>query len=294
MQGFFRGSAVALVTPFTEDGVNYDALEELLGFQIANGTDAVVLLGTTGEAATMTEEEKLSALAFAKDFLAGRCLLIAGAGGNCTKSVLSFAEKAAPLSDGLLAVTPYYNKCTQAGLVSYYREICDAAGIPVIAYNVPSRTGVNILPMTMGEISCLPLIAGIKEASGDMAQVIETLQAIGTGCDLFSGDDLLNLPILCCGGKGVISVVANLMPAAVKSLCTAVASEDLAEAKRQADALYPLCRTCFAEVNPIPVKAALSKMGFAVGDPRPPLTPLTPDHLSSLLFAMHACGLETV
>ncbi len=293
MKGFLQGSATAIVTPFTADGVNFDAFGKMIDYQIANGTDALVVLGTTGEPATMTEEEKVAAMRFAVKYAKGRTKLIFGAGSNCTANAVEASRRAEVLgADGILAVTPYYNKCTQGGLITYYREICSAVQVPVIAYNVPGRTGVNILPETMARIAEIPNMAGIKEASGNMAQVMETARPIRGKCDLYSGEDALNLPILAAGGKAVISVVSNLAPKLVKQLASAVLKGDLAEANRLGDLLLPLSKACFAEVNPIPVKAGMKLLGFEAGDPRAPLTPLESEHLPPLREAMALCGLE--
>ena len=195
-------------------------------------------------------------------------------------------------ADGILAVTPYYNKCTQNGLVAYYKAIAEATKLPVICYNVPGRTGVNILPETMAKIAGIPNIAGIKEASGNMAQVLETARLIRGKCDLYSGEDALNLPILCAGGTAVISVVSNLAPKAVKQLVSAVEACDLALANAVNDRLAPLSKACFIEVNPIPAKAGMQMLGFAAGEPRAPLTPLEEAHAETLRAALRTFGLE--
>ena len=293
MTGFLKGSATAMITPFTADGVNFGALGKMIDYQIENGTDALVILGTTGEPATMTGEEKAAVMQFAVKHAKGRTKLLFGTGSNCTAKAVEASKRAEGLgADGILAVTPYYNKCTQAGLVAYYREICSAVHIPVIAYNVPGRTGVNILPETMAKIAEIPNMAGIKEASGNMAQVMETARLIRGKCDLYSGEDALNLPILAAGGTAVISVVSNLAPKLEKQLTSAVLSGNLAEANKLGDLLLPLSKACFTEVNPIPVKAGMNLLGFEAGVPRAPLTPLEEGHLGQLQDAMKLCGLE--
>ena len=293
MIGFLKGSATAMITPFTEDGVNFEAFGKMIEYQIAAGTDALVVLGTTGEPATMTDEEKEAVMRCAAAQCAGRVKLIFGTGGNNTKKAVEMTRLAEQCgADGILAVTPYYNKCTQKGLIEYYKAICGATALPVICYNVPSRTGVNILPETMAQIAEIPNMAGIKEASGNMAQVLETARLIRGRCDLYSGEDALNLPILCAGGAAVISVVSNLAPAAVKRLVSAVAACDLAQANAVNDELAPLAKACFTEVNPIPVKAGMNLLGFAAGIPRPPLTPIEEAHIPPLRSAMAALGLE--
>lgn len=189
---------------------------------------------------------------------------------------------------------PYYNKCTQNGLYAYYKAICEAVNIPVVCYNVPSRTGVNLLPATMERLAEIPNIAGIKEASGDMAQVLDTARRIRGKCDLYSGEDALNLPILCAGGTAVISVVSNLVPAGVKALVSAVERQDLERANRLNDALFPLVKACFCEVNPIPVKAGMNLLGFRAGAPRSPLTEVEEEHLELLKKALKAYGAKVI
>lgn len=294
MTGFLKGSATAMITPFTENGINFDAFGKMIEYQIAGGTDALVVLGTTGEPATMTEEERESLMRYAKEKIAGRCKLIFGTGSNDTARAVKASEKAAKLgADGVLAVTPYYNKCTQKGLVAYYRAIAEA-GVPVICYNVPSRTGVNILPDTMAKISEIPLVAGLKDACGNMSQTMETARLIRGKCDLYSGEDALNLPILCAGGTAVISVVSNLAPAGVKALVSAVEEGDLKRANELSDRLLPLTKACFVEVNPIPVKRGMALLGFDAGEPRSPLTPLEEGHEPLLKGAMKEYGLKVI
>ncbi len=293
MTGFLKGSATAMITPFAKDGVNLDAFAALVEYQIAGGTDALVVLGTTGEPATMSEEEKLELMRFARQITPKNVKLIFGTGSNCTEKAIAMSQTAQDLgADGILAVTPYYNKCTQRGLYEYYKTICEAVTLPVIAYNVPGRTGVNIAPETAAAIAEIPNLAGIKEASGNMAQVMETARRIRGKCDLYSGEDALNLPILCAGGTAVISVVSNLAPRAVKDLCTAVEKGDLPRANEINDGLLSLAAACFSEVNPIPVKAGSNLLGFEAGLPRAPLTEIEPQHLQQLKAAMIACGLK--
>lgn len=293
MTGFLRGSATALITPFTETGVNFHSLEKLISHQIENGTDALVVLGTTGEPATMTEEEKESVLSFAVKQAKGRCKIIVGTGSNSTeKAVLASKKAEAAGADGVLAVTPYYNKCTQKGLVAYYRAVANAVQIPVIAYNVPSRTGVNILPETMAEIAEIPNMAGIKEASGNMLQVMEIARLIRGKCDLYSGEDALNFPILAAGGTAVISVVSNLLPKEIKNLTELVLTGDYKSALALSDRLLPVAKACFAEVNPIPVKAGANLMGFGAGVPRAPLSECEPQNVEKLKNALKEFGVK--
>lgn len=292
MTGFLRGVATALITPFTEHGVNFQTLEELLFFQEQGGADAVVILGTTGEAATMSETEREEVILFARKRV-GKMKLVVGTGSNCTERAVAMSKRAEELgADGVLAVTPYYNKCTQRGLVAYYRAIAEAVSLPVIAYNVPARTGVNILPHTMSEIASIENIAGVKEASGNMAQAIETANLIRGRCDLYCGEDALNLPFLAIGATALVSVLSNLVPTDVKALTESVFRGDLPAANRISDALLPLAKACFAEVNPIPVKEGMRLLGFDVGNPRPPLTPIEPQNSAFLAAAMREYGLQ--
>lgn len=293
MKGFFHGSATALITPFTETGVNFDTLGKLIEYQIEGGTDAIVFLGTTGEPSTMSQEEKLAVMQYAVKTVNHRAKVIFGCGSNHTAKAVEAAKTAETLgADGLLAVTPYYNKCTQNGLVEYYKAICAAVSIPVIAYNVPGRTGVEIQPATMAKIAEIPNVAGIKDAGGNMSKTMETFRLIREKCDLYSGEDALNLPILACGGAGVISVLSNIAPKEVKKLCDLVRTGNVTEAIALNDKMLPLANACFVEVNPIPVKAAANLLGFNAGTPRAPLTEIEPANCEKLLNAMKNFGLE--
>ncbi len=293
MKGFFKGSGTAIITPFDENGVNYEVFGQLIEKQIAGGTDAIVFLGTTGEPSTMSFEEEHVLMEYAVKKVAGRAKVIFGCGSNNTADAVMTAKKAESYgADGLLAVTPYYNKCTQKGLVAYYKAICEAVNIPVIAYNVPGRTGVEIQPATMAQIAEIPNIAGIKDAGGNMAKTMETLRLCRDKCDVYSGEDALNFPILAVGGVGVISVLSNIVPEKVKELCTLVEENKLAEAAALNDKLLPLANACFIEVNPIPVKAAVGLLGYKVGTPRAPLTEIEPQNKEKLIAAMQNYGLE--
>ena len=295
MTGFLNGIATAMITPFSDNGVNLDELGRLIEFQIAGGVDALVILGTTGEPSTMTGYEKTEVIKYSVKKANGRVKIIVGTGSNDTKKAIAASKTAQSLgADGVLAVTPYYNKCTQEGLFGYYKEICEAVSIPVIAYNVPARTGVNILPETAERLAHIPNMAGIKEASGNMAQVCETMRRIRGKCELYSGEDALNLPILAVGGTGVISVVSNIAPELVNKVYYLVKENNLKEANEVEDKLLPLTYACFSEVNPIPVKAACNYMGFDVGTPRSPLTGLEDKNKAILLNAMKNAGLKTV
>lgn len=293
MKGFFNGSATALITPFDENGVNYEAFGEIIENQIANGTDALVFLGTTGEPSTMTFAEEHILMQYAVKKVNHRAKVIFGCGSNCTADAVMTAKAGEKFgADGLLAVTPYYNKCTQNGLVEYYRAICEAVSIPVIAYNVPGRTGVEIQPATMAKIAEIPNIAGIKDAGGNMSKTMETLRLVREKCDVYSGEDALNFPILAVGGAGVISVVSNLAPKAVKELCELVKAGDYAKAAKLNDKLLPLANACFVEVNPIPVKEGMNILGFNAGVPRAPLTQMEACNREKLRNAMLNFGLE--
>ena len=280
MVGFFKGTATAMVTPFAPDGgINFGAFAKMIEYQLANGTDALLVLGTTGEPPTMTDDEKLALMRFAVEQTRGRAKLIFGCGSNSTAHAVEMAEKAEELgADGLLAVTPYYNKCTQKGIVGYYRAICEASSLPVIAYNVPPRTGVNILPATAEALCEIPGMAGIKEACGNMEQICETMRRVRGKMDVYSGDDNLNLPILAIGGAGLISVVSNIAPKECKQVYEYMAAGDLARANELEDRLLPLIDACFTEVNPIPVKYGCDLIGLDAGLPRPPLTELEDAH----------------
>ena len=293
MVNFFRGTATAMITPFTQTGVNYDALERMIEFQIENGTDALLILGTTGEPATMTEAEKEEVMRFSVKKIAGRAKVIFGSGSNSTAHAVEASIKAEAMgADGLLAVTPYYNKCTQNGLVEYYRAIAGAVKIPVICYNVPARPGVNILPATVERIAEITNIAGIKEACGNMEQICETARRIRGKCDLYSGDDNLNLPILAIGGAGLISVSSNILPKETKQLYLLVEAGKLQEANELQDAMLPVIDELFTEVNPIPAKAAANMLGMDAGLPRGPVTELEPAHKETLRAALRTFGLN--
>ncbi|MCM1546723.1 MAG: 4-hydroxy-tetrahydrodipicolinate synthase [Clostridiales bacterium] len=294
MKGFFKGTATAMITPFFDDGgVNFEAFGKMIDYQIENGTDALVILGTTGEPSTMTDEEKVSVMEYSVKKIAGRAKIIFGSGSNCTTDAVAASKRAESLgADGLLCVTPYYNKCTQKGIVAYYKAICGAVKIPVIAYNVPARTGVNILPPAAEELSKIPNLAGIKEACGNMEQICETMRRVRPYCDVYSGDDNLNLPILAIGGAGLISVASNIAPKEVKQVYTYVAAGDLGAANELQDKLLPLIDACFTEVNPIPVKAGCDILGLNAGVPRAPLTELEDEHKKIMQSCIEKLGLK--
>lgn len=296
MTGFCSGIITAMITPFFEDGgVNLPELGRMIDYQISGGTDAVVVLGTTGEPATMTEEEKVQVIEFTVKNFKGKIKIIVGTGSNDTKKAVAASVRAEKLgADGVLVVTPYYNKCTQNGLYEYYKAVCDSVKIPVIAYNVPSRTAVNILPETAERLADIPNMAGIKEASGNMAQVVETMRRIRGKLDLYSGEDFLNLPMLAIGGAGLISVTSNIAPSLVKKMYNLVKLNKLDEANEVQDFLLPLEDACFLEVNPIPIKAAYNMLGFDAGIPRSPLTELSEENKIKLQREIDRAGLKRI
>ncbi len=269
----FTGAAVAIITPMHQDGsIHYDALRQIIEDQIARGTDAIVICGTTGECSTMTDQEQLATIKFAVDTVAHRVPVIAGAGSNDTAHGCALAAGAAASgADALLMVTPYYNKTSQAGLVAHFTAMAEAGGIPVILYNVPSRTGVNIKPETVKKLSEHPLINGIKEASGNIAQVAQIAALCGDEINIYSGNDDQVVPLLSLGGKGVISVVSNIAPTLVHDCCKAWFDGDTAEARRLQLEMLPLSDAMFCDVNPIPVKYAMNLLGWEAGKCRLPL-----------------------
>lgn len=293
MKSLFKGTGTAMITPFTEEGVDYPALEKLIEYQIAGGVDALIVLGTTGEAATLTDEEYADVAAFCIRKIAGRTKVILGTGSNCTRKAVEKSRYAQTLGvDGLLVVTPYYNKCTQNGLVKYYDDVCSAVSIPVLCYNVPARTGVNILSRTMDRIAEIPNIYGIKEACGNMEQICETARLLSGRCALYSGDDNLNLAMLSIGAQGLISVASNIAPKEVGDVARLFFAGRQAEAVALQEKLLPLIDAMFTEVNPIPVKTAASLIGIGTPYVRPPLTELEEGHRAEMIEVLRAFGLN--
>lgn len=275
-KSLFIGCGTALVTPFTEDGINFEELKRLLEFQIEQGVDSIIICGTTGESSTMSIQEKKDVIEFTVKVVNKRIPVIAGAGGNNTKEVIKLSEYAEESGvDGLLLVTPYYNKTTQAGLIAHYTEIASNVSLPIILYNVPSRTGVNIEPETCLALSKIPNIVGIKEASGNISQVAKISHLCGDNLWIYSGNDDQTLPILSLGGIGVISVLSNIMPKFVHNMVFDYLSGNFTLSKDSQIRITPLIDYLFSEVNPIPIKAALNKMGYNVGSPRLPLIPMS-------------------
>lgn len=272
----FKGVGTAIATPFGSNGVNLSAFKKLLDFQLSNSVDSIVVCGTTGEAATMSDDEKSSVISCAVDFVADRVPVIAGCGSNDTSKAISNAKLAESLGvDGLLIVTPYYNKCTQSGLISHYSKIAENVSIPIILYNVPSRTGVNIEPETCLELSKIPNIVAIKEASGNISQVAKIAALCKDNLFIYSGNDDQVLPILSLGGIGVISVLSNIKPLETHNMVASFLDGNLADSKNLQLDLLPLISALFCEVNPIPVKYALNVLGFDFGLPRLPLCELS-------------------
>ena len=287
----FRGIATAMVTPMTATGVDYDALARFIDFQLEDGINALVAVGTTGESATLTPQERKEVIRFTVERVAGRVPVIAGTGTNNTQHVLEFTKSACDDgADAVLVVTPYYNKATQSGLIAHFTAVADASDKPVILYNVPSRTGCNLLPDTVAVLAKHPNIAAIKEASGNMGQVVELAAKCGDDIAIYSGEDGITLPILSMGGQGCISVASNVVPRTMVSLADTFFRGDVAEAARMQRELWPLIHLLFCEVNPIPAKAAVSAMGYGQEHIRLPLTPMEDAHRAALYAEMKKLG----
>lgn len=290
-QAVFRGSGTALVTPFVGDQVDFEALGRLIDRQMSGGTDALIVCGTTGEPPTMTTAEKTAVLGYALERVAGRIPVIAGTGTNSTRASVEQSVRAQRLgADALLVVTPYYNRATQQGLYEHFTAIADAVEIPVILYNVPSRTGVNLLPETAARLSEHENICGIKEASGDVSQTAELARLTGERLALYAGNDDQVLPLLSLGGQGVISVAANVIPGHMHELVSSWFEGDVRRCRALQLKILPLVRALFSEVNPIPVKAALEMMGLCSGSMRLPLTELSEANKPRLLMLLKELG----
>jgi len=288
----FEGSGVAIVTPFNENGVDFDVFDQLLEFNIENSTDAIIVCGTTGESSTMPDKEHISVIEHAVKKINGRVPVIGGTGSNDTAHGIELSKMAAATGvDGLLCVTPYYNKATQKGLVNHYEMIANSVDVPIIAYNVPSRTGVNIKPETALELSKIENIVGIKEASGDIVQAMEIHKLCGDDFAIYSGNDDIIVPLMSVGAKGVISVLANVAPKATHDMCKACLDGNFAEGASLQYKYLNLIKALFSEVNPIPVKAALKLMGFDTGILRMPLTEMEDKNLVILKAEMKKCGI---
>ena len=289
----FRGAGVAIVTPMKEDGsINYESFGKLIEDQITNGTDAIIAVGTTGEAPTLDDDEHLEAIRYCIEKADGRVPVIAGTGSNNTAhAIMMTREVEAMGADGVLLVAPYYNKSTQKGLIAHYRAIAESTKLPCIIYNVPSRTGTNVQPETAAWLGKnIENIAAVKEASGNISQVAKLIELAQGSLDVYSGNDDQIVPIMSLGGIGVISVLSNVAPRQTHELAQACLDGDYAKAAQLQIKALELCRALFCEVNPIPVKAALNLQGFAVGDPRLPLVRIEPEHEEQLRQAMIRYG----
>lgn len=291
----FEGAGVAIVTPMLENGdVNYPKLKELLEFQIANSTDAIIICGTTGEASTLSEEEHLECIRYTCEVVNGRIPVIAGTGSNCTESAVYLSKEAEKCgADGLLVVTPYYNKATQNGLKAHFKAIASAVSIPVILYNVPSRTGTRMAPQTVVDL-CTEVtnIVGVKDATGDISQVAELLSLAKGKVDVYSGNDDQITPLMSLGGKGVISVLSNILPKETHDIVASYLQGDVQKSCELQLKYIPLINALFSEVNPIPVKKAMNLMGMEVGSLRLPLTEMEEQTASKLADEMRKVGIE--
>lgn len=290
----FKGAGVAIVTPMKDNfDINYDKLEELIDQQIEGGTDAIIIAGTTGESATLTMEEHRDVIKAAIDFTKHRVPVVAGTGSNCTRTAIQLSQEAQEAgADGLLIVTPYYNKATQAGLISHYSQIADSTKCPIIMYNVPGRTGCNLLPETVAElVRSRENIVGLKEATGNMAQAAKTMSLTDGKLDMYSGEDGLVVPLMSLGAVGVISVWSNVAPAKVHNMCDSFFKGDLETARKLQLEALPLIDALFSEVNPIPVKKALNLMGMEVGSLRAPLGEMSEEKAEVLADVMRTYGI---
>lgn len=291
----FTGAGVALVTPFHEDGsVNFDKLDELIDYHCENGTDSLIICGTTGESSTLSEEEHMQCIKFAVERAKHRLPVIAGTGSNATYTTIDMSKEAVEDGvDGLLIVTPYYNKATQSGLIAHYKAVAAEAKAPIIMYSVASRTGLNIAPETVATlVKEVPNIVGVKEASGNISQVARIMSLTDGNIDLYSGNDDQIVPLLSLGGKGVISVLSNVAPKETHDICAKYFAGDVQGACELQLKAIPLIEQLFCEVNPIPVKKAVNLMGMECGGLRMPLTELSPEHEKSLAQAMRDFGIK--
>ncbi|MBQ7953796.1 MAG: 4-hydroxy-tetrahydrodipicolinate synthase [Clostridia bacterium] len=283
----FTGVATAIITPLNENGIDFEKFGKLLDWQIAEGINAIVVCGTTGESSTLTDEEHRAAIKFAVDHIAGRVPVIAGTGSNDAAYAIDLTRYACEVgADAMLVVTPYYNKATQNGLIKLFTAIADASTKPVILYNVPSRTGVNIAPATCKVLAEHPNICGIKEASGNISQIAEIAALVGDKMDLYSGNDDQIVPLMSLGGKGVISVLSNVMPKKTVEICDSFFAGDVKKSREIQLELLPLINALFSEVNPIPVKAAMAAMGWCENYVRLPLTCMEEKNEAKLLELM--------
>lgn len=289
----FKGSGVAIVTPYNDEGIDFNKLEELIEWHISEGTDAIIICGTTGEASTMDEDEQKSAINFAVKKVNKRIPVIAGTGSNNTRHSVNLSKYAESVgADGLLIVTPYYNKTTQQGLIEHYRTIADSVNIPIIVYNVPGRTGLNVLPKTIKELSKHKNICGVKEASGNISQVAEIARLVPKDFYIYSGNDDMIVPLLSLGGVGVISVVANILPKDTHNIVKYYLDGNIDKSKDLQLKMKPLIDVLFIETNPIPVKTAMNLLGMKAGKFRLPLTNMSQENIKLLINEMVSYGLS--
>ena len=289
----FKGMATAIVTPMTADGIDYEALGRFIDFQIENGINAIVVMGTTGENVTIEPADQKEVIRFTVEKVAKRVPVIAGTGTNNTAHVLHNTRNACEVgADAILVVTPYYNKATQNGLVEHFTAVADASTVPVILYNIPGRTGCNLQPKTVARLAEHPNIVGLKEATGNMAQMVELMRLCGDKLDIYSGEDALTVPMMAMGGAGTISVLSNVVPKASVAMTDACLAGDYATAAKMQCDLLPLIDALFSEVNPIPAKAAVSAMGFGEEHLRLPLTPMEDATRANLYEQMRKQGVE--
>lgn len=291
----FKGAGVAIVTPMkNNEDVNYEKLEELIEYQISEGTDCIVIAGTTGEGSTLTMEEHRDVIKAAVEFTRHRIPVVAGTGSNCTRTAIQLSKEAQEAGvDGLLVVTPYYNKATQGGLVSHYTQIANETKLPIIMYNVPGRTGCNMLPETAAQLyRNVENIVGLKEATGNLAQASKTMYLTDGKLDLYSGEDGLVVPLMSIGAVGVISVWSNVAPKKVHDMCASYFAGDVKKAMELQREALPLVDALFSEVNPIPVKKALNLMGLEAGPVRSPLTEMTPENAAKMAAIMREYGIQ--
>lgn len=291
----FKGAGVAIVTPMkNNEDVNYEKLEELIEYQISEGTDCIVIAGTTGEGSTLTMEEHRDVIKAAVEFTRHRIPVVAGTGSNCTRTAIQLSKEAQEAGvDGLLVVTPYYNKATQGGLVSHYTQIANETKLPIIMYNVPGRTGCNMLPETAAQLyRNVENIVGLKEATGNLEQASKTMYLTDGKLDLYSGEDGLVVPLMSIGAVGVISVWSNVAPKKVHDMCASYFAGDVKKAMELQREALPLVDALFSEVNPIPVKRALNLMGLEAGPVRSPLTEMTPENAAKMATIMREYGIQ--
>lgn len=292
-ESIFKGAATALVTPLNENGIDWENFERLLNWQVEEGINALVICGTSGEGSTLSDEEHKAALKFAYDVVGGRVPMIAGTGSNDTAYAIELTQYACEIGyDAMLVVTPYYNKATQNGLVKMFETIADASTKPIILYNVPSRTGINIEPATYAKLAEHPMICGIKEANGNIAKIVETKALVGDKLDIWSGNDDQIVPLLAAGGSGVISVLSNVLPKKTVELCDKFFAGDVKGSMDMQCEMFDLIKALFCEVNPIPAKAAVAALGYCENYVRLPLTPMEKQNEEVLLECMRKQGLD--